>query len=278
MSFWWRMLAVLTVVNACVKAGTWDERLCEVLHMVAEMPSDEMLELTGSSWHLWPVLTVNQRWTAVGRPSAPWKQKMAHRSSCKCYHSAANVGCKARWNGSCRQEYSHCCRIPVAMGAWGEENAPVAQEWATSVGSNICLLQSADWSLIQLWLIVHTDAVTALRAISVQHFILGLLKVASFQLLFTSNNHFSLILNGKNCDPCLYAAMVETIRSQCPRLWKSQNWTKTNGKRNSEGMLTRECFQLLCWCPCMRDISEQKGKRIKRSKPGNKDCKGVHRA
>lgn len=157
---------------------------------------------------------------------------MSHRSSCKCCYSAANVGCKARWDGSCGS-----CRpgvLPLLQSSL--PRGLKGGEWSCGIrGGQLLLAATAafsnlQWSLIQLWLIAHTDAVTALRAIPVQHFILCLLKVASFQLLFTSNNNFSLILNGKNSDSCLHAAMVETIRSQCLRLWKSQNGIKQMGK------------------------------------------------
>lgn len=82
---------------------------------------------------------------------------------------------------------------------------------------------------------VMADAITALRAVSMQNSVLGLLTVAFAQLLFTGDNNFSLEPKGKNSDLCLYLLIVETKRSRCPRLWKSQMWTDTNRIRCFRG-------------------------------------------
>lgn len=162
---------------------------------------------------------------------------MSHRSSCKCCCSVSDGSCKARGYGS----HGSCTWVSSAGVVWllqnycghgglSEEIRPcstgVDNSWVVMAASLVCRVITDP---------VMADVITALRAISVENIILGLLTVAFAWLLFTGNDHFSLELKGKNGDLCLYVVIVETKRSQCPRLWKSQMWTKTSRIRCFRG-------------------------------------------
>lgn len=184
------------------------------------------------------------------------------------FYSATYGSCKTRWCAPdsyrwVMQEQAHCHRTAATMKAW-KRCDHAAWEQTTPVGSSGCHLLSVKSSQTHLGWMVYTGAmtsVTALRAVSLQHFIFCLLKVASAQLFFTSNNHFSFRLKGQNNDLSLCSNGRNNMRSLSKAVEKPNRNSDLWDKK-----FRRECLlaQLMCSCLCMRDSREEKEREEKR--------------